>query len=77
MAKPTKLANLSREIQPMSEATANALGEAGLLDAYNQRPAYQRNDYLSWINRAVRQRTKDKRLDQMLAELTSGDSYMA
>lgn len=60
----------------MSEFVANALRDANLFDAYNQRPAYQRNDYLSWINRAVRQKTKEKRLNQMLAELTSGDSYM-
>ena len=55
---------------------SDALVDAGLGQAYRDRPPYQRNDYLSWINRAVRDATKRKRLHQMLAELEAGDVYM-
>ena len=48
----------------------------GLMEAYRQRPAYQRNDYPSWIQRAKRAETRQKRLSQMLDELKRGDRYM-
>jgi len=67
---------LSRAIQPMPDAVEQALTEHGLLDAYEARPPYQRNDYLGWINRAKRLETKQRRLDQMLSELERGDVYM-
>ena len=70
------LSTLSRPIQPMSPFIRDALVERGLLEAYQARPPYQRNDYLGWINRAKRQDTKDKRLAQMLDELARGDVYM-
>ena len=50
--------------------------ETGLMMAYNNRPPYQRNDYLSWINQAKQDETKQKRLNQMLDELDTGDRYM-
>jgi hypothetical protein len=43
---------------------------------YRERPPYQRNDYLWWINSAKLAATKRKRLARMLAELRSGDAYM-
>jgi hypothetical protein len=46
------------------------------MDAYRQRPAYQQNDYIGWITRAKLPATRQKRLDQMLAELESGGVYM-
>lgn len=70
------LSSLSRPIQPMPDFVRQALVELGLMDAYQQRPPYQRNDYLGWINRAKRPQTKDKRLSQMLDELARGDAYM-
>lgn len=54
----------------------DALIERGLMDAYSARPPYQRNDYVGWIARAKREETRQRRLDQMLAELGSGDRYM-
>lgn len=48
----------------------------GLIDAYGERPFYQRNDYLSWIDRAKRPQTRAKRIDQMLDELEIGGVYM-
>ncbi|MGD8821923.1 MAG: YdeI/OmpD-associated family protein [Anaerolineales bacterium] len=70
------LSSLSRPIQPMPEFVEQALKQHDLMEAYRQRPPYQRNDYLSWINRAVRPQTKEKRLLQMLDELERGDVYM-
>jgi hypothetical protein len=54
----------------------NALTQQGLVDLYKARPAYQRNDYLMWINKAKREDTRLKRLDQMLDELRHGGVYM-
>jgi uncharacterized protein YdeI (YjbR/CyaY-like superfamily) len=67
---------LKRELQPMPLYVEEALASAGLMAAYQSRPPYQRNDYLSWINRAKLAPTRQKRLDQMLAELAAGDRYM-
>ncbi|MNX57440.1 hypothetical protein D3C86_882570 [compost metagenome] len=67
---------LKRDLQPMPPFVETALVAQGLMAAYQERPPYQRNDYLSWINRAKREETKLKRLAQMLAELTAGDRYM-
>ena len=60
----------------MPDFVRTALKKHGLTARYNQRPEYQRNDYLSWINRAAREATKAKRLAQMLDELKRGDVYM-
>ena len=67
---------LKRPLQTMPEFVDSALRDSALRAAYEQRPPYQRNDYLSWINRAVRDATKQKRLAQMLDELRAGDCYM-
>lgn len=53
-----------------------ALEAEGLKDRYDQRPWYQRNDYMVWINTAKREETKQKRLNQMLRELKAGDANM-
>ena len=60
----------------MPDFVRMALKASGLDDRYGERPWYQRNDYLGWINNAKRDATKQKRLDQMLRELESGDVYM-
>jgi CGNR zinc finger/Bacteriocin-protection, YdeI or OmpD-Associated len=67
---------LKRPIQPMPAFVRAALVRRRLMSAYRSRPAYQRNDYLSWITRARRDETVQKRLAQMLDELAAGDSYM-
>lgn len=54
----------------------SALKARGLMAAYRERPAYQQNDYIGWINRARRPETKQKRLRQMLDELGRGGIYM-
>ncbi len=47
-----------------------------MMDAYNSRPPYQRNDYIGWIQRAKLEATRQKRLNLMLDELKRGDVYM-
>lgn len=75
MSEPSA-GRLTREIQPMPQFVRAALRARRLMIKYQERPAYQRNDYLSWINRAQREETKQKRLAQMLDELASGGVYM-
>ena len=53
-----------------------ALLQAKLMEAYRERPAYQQNDYIGWIKKAIRPETKEKRLNQMLQELKGGKLYM-
>ncbi|MDD9860600.1 MAG: YdeI/OmpD-associated family protein [Nitrospira sp.] len=55
---------------------SHALEERGVMEAYKQRPAYQQNDYLAWIMRARREKTRQHRLGQMLDELAAGGLYM-
>ena len=66
----------ARPRYPMPKFMRDALHEQGLMDAYNSRPPYQRNDYIGWITRAKREETKQKRLKQMLDELGKGGVYM-
>ena len=73
MDKPSRL---RRPRYPMPEFVREALEERNLMAAYRERPPYQKNDYIGWINRAKRNETKQKRLAQMLDELESGDRYM-
>lgn len=72
----TDFSRLKRKRQPMPADVRIALEEGGLIAAYKQRPAYQQNDYLGWIERAVRPATRQKRLKQMLVELKRGGVYM-
>ena len=60
----------------MPDFIRDALDAHGLRDRYDQRPWYQRNDYVGWICRARREETKARRLQQMLEELKAGDVYM-
>lgn len=65
-----------RKRETMPDFVGQALDERGLRNQYDARPPYQRNDYLLWINKAKRDETKRKHLDQMLAELEAGGVYM-
>jgi uncharacterized protein YdeI (YjbR/CyaY-like superfamily) len=67
---------LTRDIQAMPEDVRKALESRNLMAAYEDRSAYQRNDYLAWIDRARRPETRQKRIEQMLEELTKGGVYM-
>jgi uncharacterized protein YdeI (YjbR/CyaY-like superfamily) len=67
---------LKRLLQPMPDDVREALLRLGLMTAYEERPAYQRNDYLLWLAGAKRPVTRQKRLEQMLQELADGGVYM-
>lgn len=71
-----KNGNLRRKLVEMPPDVKQALESAGLRADYDHRPAYQRNDYLAWITRAVRPEIRLKRLNQMLDELGKGGVYM-
>ena len=60
----------------MPNEVLTALSEQGLMQAYEARPPYQRNDYLMWINSAKKAETKQRRLNRMLGELKAGQGYM-
>ena len=68
--------NLTRKIQPLPSYIEKALNDNDVFDDYVKRPAYQQNDYISWIERAKREDTKNKRLAQMIEELKVGGIYM-
>ena len=68
--------NLKRMIQPMPPEIEERLIAENLNDDFKQRPAYQQNDYLAWIGRARRLETRQRRLEQMIAELRDGHLYM-
>ena len=65
-----------RERYAMPAFVKKALAESKLQKAYQERPPYQRNDYLGWIVSAKREKTKQNRLQQMLTELEDGNRYM-
>ncbi len=60
----------------MPEDVKKALDEGALTESYDERPVYQRNDYLAWIDRAKRPETRQKRIRRMLEELELGGIYM-
>lgn len=62
--------------QSMPPDVAALLAERDLQEAYDERPAYQRNDYLGWIAGAKGATTRQRRMDRMLAELQAGGQYM-
>ena len=67
---------MKRPAHPMPGYIRDALEREDLCALYDQRPWYQRNDYIGWIARARRDETGAKRLAQMLDELRAGDVYM-
>ncbi len=72
----SKVVRPLRQRHPMPPSIRKALISSGLMGAYRLRPAYQRNDYLGWIERARQEATRQRRLSQMLDELAQGDRYM-
>ena len=66
----------ARPRYPMPDFIRDALNAHDMMDAYNSRPPYQKNDYIGWIQRAKLETTRQKRLNQMLDELKKGNVYM-
>ncbi|MBF0543224.1 MAG: YdeI/OmpD-associated family protein [Candidatus Riflebacteria bacterium] len=71
-----KFSTLKRPIHEIPEFVLVALKNENLLEDFHARPPYQQNDYIGWIIRAKLEKTKMKRLSQMLEELRQGDEYM-
>jgi uncharacterized protein YdeI (YjbR/CyaY-like superfamily) len=71
-----KTGRLKRKLNEMPADVKLALETAGVRADYDARPAYQRNDYLSWILRTKMPEIRKKRLEQMLKELELGGVYM-
>lgn len=72
----TDYSKLKRDRQLMPSRVKKVLEDEGLMQDYLDRPAYQQNDYIGWINQAKLEATKQKRLNQMLNELKKGGVYM-
>ena len=72
----TDYSKLKRKRHPMPDYIREALESRGLMNDYLNRPAYQQNDYIGWIQQAKRAETREKRLSQMLEELDLGGIYM-
>lgn len=70
-SRPRRRARLA-----MPEEVRAVLELEELRGAYDARPPYQRNDYIGWIERAVRPSTRIRRIAQMLDELRAGQGYM-
>jgi uncharacterized protein YdeI (YjbR/CyaY-like superfamily) len=68
--------SLTRKPNAMPDDVRELLRRRRLTEAYQARPAYQRNDYLGWIARAKLPATREKRIGQMLDELEAGSVYM-
>lgn len=67
---------MKRPANPMPELVRIAFYAHALRGTYDARPWYQRNGDLGWINHAKREVTKQKRVNQMLEDLKSGDLSM-
>lgn len=65
-----------RPPQEMPDDVRRSLDERDLAETYDERPFYQRNDYLAWIGRGKQPETRRRRIDQMLDELEKGGVYM-
>jgi len=65
-----------RQRHAMPDDIRSALHRSGLMADYRERPPYQQNDYIGWIQQAKTEQTRQKRLDQMLNELRTGGVYM-
>lgn len=64
-----KKPGLKRQIHPMPDYVKRAIEERGLMDDYEKRPAYQKNDYIGWINQAMLKETKEKRLKLLSSQI--------
>jgi uncharacterized protein YdeI (YjbR/CyaY-like superfamily) len=71
-----KKGNLRRKLYEMPADVKLALEENAVRADYDHRPPYQRNDYVAWIDRAVRPDIRAKRLSQMIDELKKGGVFM-
>ena len=62
--------------KPIPGFVKTALAKHNLTDAFQARPEYQRNDYLTWLDSAKLPEQRQARLTQLVEELGKGDVYM-
>ena len=62
--------------KPIPGFLKTALAKHNLTDAFQARPEYQRNDYLTWLDGAKLPEQRQARLTQLVEELGKGDVYM-
>jgi len=67
---------MKRKKYSMTDEIKLRLDKNSLMKDYLNRPPYQQNDYIGWIQRSKKPETKEKRLQQMLYELKKGGIYM-
>ncbi len=72
--KPKEI--LKKPVLKLSDRIKNRLLTENVLKEYEERPFYQRNDYIHWIESAKREETFEKRIQQMIDELKDGNTYM-
>ena len=63
-------------IPPMPGFVKSALTSRSLIEAYDARPKFQRDEYMVWIHAAKLNDGKRKRLTQMLDELAAGNAFL-
>lgn len=67
---------MRRPRHPMPDDIEQALARAGASRPYEERPPYQRNDYIRWISAARTSETRETRIGRMIHELLKGGVYM-
>ncbi len=67
---------MKRPRHSLPDDIAFALKKRWLTSAYEERPDYQRNDYVGWVNRAKLDATREQRTGRMLDELAEGGVNM-
>lgn len=70
------MSTLENRRHPMPPDVAQALAERGLTDEYEARPAYQRRNYIGWIERSKHDSARERRFRLMLDELEAGNAFM-
>ena len=70
------LSSLTRKIQPIQQFIKDALEKNKVSEKYLEHPHYQQNDYIGWITKVKQEKTRSKRLNQMLKKLRNSNKYM-
>lgn len=68
---------VKRPEQTMPDDIRDELEERVVIDDQDERPFYQRNDYLAWIGRTARSENHCKRIDQMVMSSSRAASIWA
>ena len=75
-AEPRTLESMRRAHLPLPPSIRDMMHTQGVWDAWESRPAYHRDAYISWITDADHPSATAQRVDTMVSELRSGDAFM-